>query len=436
MSDASDNYASEMERLRKIESSDQFEPFLRMLAVGLAGLLISIYTEWLIPLVWAIYYAVAILMHRRYIATRKAFVSRNEVFVSAALFANLQIAFVWLPVTLFISPSRELLLVGAVLIGTQLLFLVRRSDTLNIYNIIQIVGLICTSIIVFIGFLPDLETPIALTGAALALVGLNYYFWQSLRTARHMRIDQELSAQQAHQAKKIAAIGQLAGGVAHDFNNNLTAIMGSLELLQMANDLPDHQEDIDNAMVAARQAANTVSQLMLFARVEKPSLVTVDLREILDDLDKLTKRLIPTSINCDISVHDSGMLVRVDRHQLLSGLINLVVNSIDAMPQGGLLMIEARSVCLNQHEALADGSKLPPGRYAKIAVSDTGHGIPAKILPEVINPFFTTKPVGKGTGLGLSMVAGMIREVRGGLSIQSESGRTSVALFLPFADSD
>ena len=425
------DYAPEVERLRKLEFGDRFEPFTRLAAVSLAGGLIHLYTGWSSALVWSLCYIVALGLHLLYLVTRRAAVRRREVVVAALLFAVLQASYAWLPVVLFIQRDPVLVLVGGALIVTQLLFILRRSDTLPIYNAVNILGLMCLTVAVYIGYLPTLQTGIAQVGSALALLGVNYYFWDGLRTTRRMQINQDVAARQALQAQKMAAIGKLAGGVAHDFNNNLTAIIGSLEILQLTSDVPEHKQDIDNALIAAQQAAMTVRQLMLFARVEKPRLVEIALTDIVAELDALTRRLIPTSVNCDMSRVDAGLVVRADRHQLLTGLINLVVNSVDAMPQGGILRLEARPIKLTEPEPMADGSLLAPGDFAWMTITDSGHGIPPDLLVKVIDPFFTTKPVGKGTGLGLSMVTGIMREFGGGLSIRSEPGRTAIDLFLP-----
>ena len=431
MADPQENYALEIERLRKVELGNPAEIYIRLVAVGLAGVLIWLHTGWISSLFWAAYYLVALMTHSVFIATRGPQVSRKEILVAAMFFANQQVSYTWLPVVLFTSDQRDLILVGGVLIAIQLLFIVRRSDTLNIYNIMQMIGLFCMGVVVYIGFLPDLETPLALAGAALVLVGLNFFFWQNLRLARRIRIEQDAAATAAHQAQKLAAIGQLAGGVAHDFNNNLTAIIGSLEILQMINRREETAQDVENALVAARQAAKTVKQLLLFARAQSPSLETVELDDFFRELRGLIQRLIPTSVQFRILHVEPDLFIRADRNQLLTGMINLVVNGVDAMPQGGVLELEARRVQIPRADSMLDGSVLVPGTYARIALLDTGHGIPPHILNRVIEPFFTTKPVGKGTGLGLSMVAGMVREFGGGLSIQSEPGRTLIILFIP-----
>lgn len=425
------NYASDIESLRELEFGDRFEPFTRLVGVAVAGIFIFLYTDWNFALVWPIYFIVAFGVHITFLSTRKTHVSKAEIGIAALLFTNLQISYSWLPTLLFSSSDRALMLVGAVLIGAQLLFLVRRSDTIWLYTVAQAVVVLGMSIATYIAFIPYFNTVLAFVGAGLSMAALNYYFLQSIRVARRLRISRETAARQAHQAQKMAAIGQLAGGVAHDFNNNLTAIIGSLELIQLTNDPQEHKTDVDNALVAARQAATTVKQLMIFARMKKADITVIRLQEAFAELGVLTKRLIPVSVTFDASTADPDLTIRADRNQLLTGLINLVVNSVDAMPQGGFLELFSKRSLVSKPLPLADGSHLTPGEYVLITVADTGEGIPAHIMPKVIDPFFTTKPVGKGTGLGLSMVAGMLQEFDGGLSIQSDQSGTRVSLYLP-----
>lgn len=434
MSKTGQNHLHEIDRLRKVELGDRSEIYIRILAALAAGFMISVYTESFVPLLWSVCYVFALALHLVFIATRSSFVSTGEIFIAASLFANQQISFAWFPVVLFTGEQRELVLVGGILIAIQLLFIVRRSDTLSIYNVVQSMGLICMSGIVYVRFLPALESELALFGSALALVGLNYFFWQNLRIARRIRLDFEAATLAAHQAQKMVAIGRLAGGVAHDFNNNLTAIIGSLEILRLINESKDAEQDIDNALVAAQQAAKTVKQLLLFARMEKPRLNAVNLAELLGELIVLTRRLIPASTKVTILEIESDLAVCADAHQLLGGLVNLVLNGVDAMPNGGRLDLSATRLVLVKREPMLDGSFLPPGSYARILVRDSGHGIPTDIIHRVLEPFFTTKPVGRGTGLGLSMVHGMIKELGGGLAIMSQPGDTSICLFIPIRE--
>ncbi len=425
------NYASDMEKLREVEFSERFEPYPRILAVALAGVLLYLYSGTVLALVWALYSLVAFGAYALFLSSRKAHVPRSDVIVAAVLLTNMQAAFSWFPILLCLNENRVLMLIGGTLICSQLLFLVRRSDTLGIFNISHFVVVFGMSVLIYIGFTPYFDTPLVAVGAALALGGLNYYFVQTIRMSRQIRQSRESAAHHAHQAQKMAAIGQLAGGVAHDFNNNLTAIIGSLELLQISDDPRDQRVDMENALTAARQAATTVKHLMIFARMERPVIIEAVVQDVFAELETLTQRLIPTSVSFETSTSDPLVTINIDRPQFLAGLINLVVNSVDAMPQGGLLTFRAIQIQITGQQPLANGSLLSQGDYVQITVSDSGTGIPAAVLSKVIDPFFTTKPVGKGTGLGLSMVAGMMDEFGGGLSIQSDETGTRIRLFLP-----
>lgn len=429
------NYAEEITRLRQMEVGERVEPAGRLVAVGVSGLLLYLYTGWIAAPLWVLYFFAAFAAHAVFLATRTSFVSLNEAIVAALLFTHFQLAYAWLPALMFADQDRTLMLVGAALVGAQLLFMIRRGDTFMPYNVAQLFVVSCTGALVYISFIPNFETPLAFFGAALAVAGVIFYFSQSMRVTRRMRLSREAAADQAHQAQKMAAIGQLAGGVAHDFNNSLTAIIGSLELAQLTEDPKDQKADLQNALVAARQAASTVKQLMIFARMEKPSISEIELEELFSEFNILTRRLIPESIAIQTDIRDPGVSIRADRTQLLSGLVNLVANSVDAMPNGGCLRVFSCFEDLDERKVMADGSVLGTGQYARISVSDTGLGIPKEALPRVLDPFFTTKPAGKGTGLGLSMVAGMLQEFRGGLSIQSDPNGTRVDLLLPVASS-
>lgn len=428
------NYAAEFERLQELELGEPLEPYTRLIAISIAGVLIFIYTGWGFALAWPTYFLIAFGAHYVFVGTRKSFASRTEVIISALLFLNVQVAYSWLPTYMVSSDNNAIMLIGHILIAAQLLFLVRRSDTLRIYNVVQVLVVAAMGIAIYISFIPHFDSPLAFFGAAFALIALNFYFMQSLRISRRIRLSRESASRQAHQAQKMAAIGQLAGGVAHDFNNNLTAIIGSLELAQLSSNPQDHQSDLDNALTAARQAATTVKQLMIFARMEKPDISAIKLQDVLTELNSLTRRLIPVSVTFQMQNADPQEIVRADRGQLLAGLINLIVNAVDAMPQGGSLTLQANRIKISQYEPMIDGSLLTQGNYIKIIVTDTGHGIPPGIISNVIDPFFTTKPVGKGTGLGLSMVAGMLQEFGGGLTISSDADGTQITLFLPLIE--
>ncbi|WP_458789947.1 sensor histidine kinase [Yoonia sp. MH D7] len=427
----SPNYAADIAKLLEIEFGERFEPYPRLVAVTLAAVMIYAYNGSSLALIWALYFFVAFAGYAFFLTSRKAHVPSADVLFAAVILTNMQAAYVWFLTLLLVNEDRVLVLIGGILICTQLIFMVRRCDTLGVFNNTYSLIVLGTSFAVYVGYIPYFETPLAAVGAALALFVLNYYFVQTLRISRRIRQSRETAANNAHQAQKMAAIGQLAGGVAHDFNNNLTAIIGSLELLQISDNPRDQHLDLENALSAARQAARTVKHLMIFARMEKPVMTQAAVHDVFTELESLTHRLVPTSVSFEIAATDPALVTNIDRPQFLAGLINLVVNGVDAMPQGGRLTLAATQVEITDPLPLANGSLLAKDVYVQITVCDTGTGIPPDILSKVIDPFFTTKPVGKGTGLGLSMVAGMMDEFGGGLSIQSDRTGTLIRLFLP-----
>jgi len=425
------NYADEIKQMRDFETGDFFEPYIRLFANSLAGVLIFIYTGWPTALLWAVAFLTSFVVYFYFVSSRKSFASYTEACVAAGLLALTHVVFAWLPIVMIIGESRVLIFVGGMMLAAQMLYLGQRDDTLRIFNVFIIALVVGIAVLLFIGHLPHFDTPLAVWGAALSAAGMLFYFARTMHVTRQIRQSRESAAMQAHQSQKMAAVGQLAGGVAHDFNNNLTAIIGSLELIQITDDPVEREADVQNALVAARQAATTVRHLMIFARAEKPVIAEIYLSDVCAELRVLTKRLIPTSVTCDISEPAKDIKINADRSQLVAALINLIVNSVDAMPLGGHIAVRAGHVVIMRKVQLADGSDLGLGDHVKITITDTGQGIPEDVLPKVIDPFFTTKPVGKGTGLGLSMVAGMLKELNGGLAISSSEAGTEVNLYLP-----
>ncbi len=234
------------------------------------------------------------------------------------------------------------------------------------------------------------------------------------------------------QAQKMQAIGQLAGGVAHDFNNVLTAIIGYSDLL-LANHRPTDPsfQDIMQIRQNANRAAGLVRQLLAFSRRQTLQPVDLQLGDVVADLQNLMRRLVGEKIEIDV-VHGRDLwLVRADMNQLEQVLVNLVVNARDAMPEGGRITVRTRNVA--EPEVAAFNEKtLTRADYVLIEIEDSGSGIPADVLPKIFEPFFTTKEVGKGTGLGLSMVYGIIKQTGGFVFCDSAVGRgTLFRIFLP-----
>ncbi len=224
------------------------------------------------------------------------------------------------------------------------------------------------------------------------------------------------------QSQKMQAIGQLAGGVAHDFNNVLTAIIGYSDLL-LANHRPTDPsfQDIMQIKHNANRAAGLVRQLLAFSRRQTLMPQTLQLNDVLSELQMLLRRLVGETIQLDV-VHSRDLwLVRADLNQFEQVVMNLVVNARDAMPDGGKITLRTRNLpaaeCASLKEAVV------PADYVLVEVEDNGHGIPAEVQSKIFEPFFTTKEVGKGTGLGLSMVYGIVKQTGGTVFVESEPGR-------------
>jgi PAS domain S-box-containing protein len=237
---------------------------------------------------------------------------------------------------------------------------------------------------------------------------------------------------QLRQAQKLEAVGQLAGGVAHDFNNILAVIMMRAELASGTAGLPNAvQEAFRGIIAAADRAANLTRQLLLFSRRQVMQARRLDLNEVVTNLAKMLGRIIGEDVRLQLNLDPAPTFTHADAGMLDQVLMNLAVNARDAMPKGGRLNIETSSVVLDLDQA----SQIPeavPGRFVCLRVSDTGCGIPPEVLPHVFEPFFTTKETGKGTGLGLATVFGIVKLHRGWLQVDSKVGHgTTFSIFLP-----
>lgn len=238
--------------------------------------------------------------------------------------------------------------------------------------------------------------------------------------------------QQLRQSQKMEAIGQLAGGVAHDFNNLLTAINGysSLALQRAAPDerLHSYLEEIKKA---GERAANLTRQLLAFGRKQMLKPVPLNLNDVVSEMSKMLRRLIGEDICFDAICDPELKLIRADPGQIEQVLVNLIVNSRDAMPQGGTLTIETANFAID-HEFASRHLGLSSGNYVVLTVSDNGCGMDEKTKARIFEPFFTTKEKGRGTGLGLSTVYGIVTQSGGNIWVYSEPGEGTVfKVFLP-----
>jgi signal transduction histidine kinase len=247
--------------------------------------------------------------------------------------------------------------------------------------------------------------------------------------------DKNAADQQLRQAQKMEAIGQLTGGIAHDLNNLLTVITGTIEILAEAvADRPELVAITKMIDDAAARGADLTQRLLAFARKQPLRPVEVDVNSLVIETTNLLNATLGEQIEVHLVLAGDASRALIDPSQLTNAILNLALNARDAMPGGGKLTIETCNVVLDEAYASAN-SEVTPGNYVLVAVADSGHGIPADIIDSVFEPFFTTKDIDKGSGLGLSMVYGFVKQSNGHIKIYSEEGvGTTVRIYLPQAE--
>ncbi len=243
------------------------------------------------------------------------------------------------------------------------------------------------------------------------------------------RLDME---ERLRQSQKLEAVGQLTGGVAHDFSNLLTIIMGNTEMLQDSLDEASPlRRFADASAVAADRAAELTSRLLAFSRKQMLRPEVLDVNALIIDFEDMLSRTLGENIDFKIDLANDIWRSEIDLAQAEAAILNLAINARDAMQGGGSLTIETANVVLDDAYVSSEPD-LAAGEYVVIAVSDTGHGIPKDQITQVFQPFFTTKAVGQGTGLGLSMVHGFVKQTGGHIRIYSELNEgTTVKLYFP-----
>jgi nitrogen-specific signal transduction histidine kinase/CheY-like chemotaxis protein len=237
-----------------------------------------------------------------------------------------------------------------------------------------------------------------------------------------------------HRVQKLEAIGLLTGGIVHDFNNLLTSLLGNLELLRARLGVGDPASVrlLSAAVNAAEHGARLTTQLLAFSRQPPTGPEAVDLNRLISGMDALLRSAVGAANRIETDLADPLSLVLVDPSQIELVVLNLAINARDAMPSGATITIRTANVELAATAGWPEAP--PPGDYVMCSVTDTGKGIPKEVLDRVFDPFFTTKEAGKGSGLGLSQLLGVVKQLGGGVRIETRpGGGTTVSVYLPRA---
>jgi PAS domain S-box-containing protein len=294
------------------------------------------------------------------------------------------------------------------------------------------------------------EEPAAITQASEGSTGEHYLLTKDGRTLRlevrtaalseglfvHTARDlteRRRVEEQMHRAERMEVVGRLAGGLAHDFNNVLTAITGYTELL--AADLPDDpeaQETLGEILQAANRAGRLTKELLAFSRRQIVQPRILDLNVVIEGVEKMLRRLVRGNVEFETEMASDLGTVRADKGQIEQVLVNLVVNASDAMPTGGRLLVFSGAVALDENDIRSLPFEMKPGDYVTVSVQDTGIGMDEQTMGRIFDPFYTTKELGKGTGLGLSTVYGIVKQTGGYIHTESAVGTgTRFTIFLP-----
>jgi PAS domain S-box-containing protein len=278
-----------------------------------------------------------------------------------------------------------------------------------------------------VGWQMEKVTPIIYEGERAVLGNIMDITEQKMLEEERHRLESQL-----RQAQKMEAIGTLAGGIAHDFNNVLGAIIGYAELIGIVADPDKRQYYLDQILNSCGRAKDMVTQILAFSRQKEQERKTVSFTAIVEEGIKLLRSFLPSTIQINQKVTMKSLNILADSTQIHQVLMNLCTNAAHAMRErGGILDIRLSHEKIDTTRILYHG-QLSAGSYARLTVSDNGHGIETSIMERIFDPFFTTKGPGEGTGLGLSMVYGIIRDHFGAIDVQSEPGKgTTFSIYLP-----
>ena len=421
----------ELSRLYQIEYGEKSELTIRMVGTAIGSVAIWIYTGWVAVWFWVTLYFALEAAYFVFLRARIEGAQKSDVRIAQTLFVLALTSYMWIPVRMMASSDDALSVSGFCILGGVLVFLVRRSESSLIMTLLE-VGVTAGAITIGVVFVMIRQTSLfAAVGLFFALTMLVFYMVQSAYLIRKQSLRADEMAERTLQAQKMEAIGRLAGGVAHDFNNILTSVIGNLDLIEEVDDPDLKREFLGNARKSALHGAEVVAQLLVYARKSDMSAQFVPADHLMANVKTLSRTLVPPRVAIDLEPLGQDRGVRVDQALFVAAMLNLIKNGTDAIEDEGKIRLYALGMPLEKELDCEGGGTIVPGDYIAFGCSDTGTGIPESILNRVTDPFFTTKTVGKGSGMGLSMVVGFAQRSGGGLVIETGNAGTTVEILLP-----
>ena len=395
---------------------------------------IAIWLDLTSALYWLAIYALSEAANISFLATRRKPGTVLDTRIATALNFIATLWFATLPVYLWSLHVIVMQFAALSLVVGMVLYSITRYSGLRRIAIWD--GILISALALYFGYDMALhaETTVVRGLSLLVSVLMVLYFLISLRESVRMRSALKQAEQRNIQAQKMQAVGQLTGGISHDFNNLLTVIIGNLDLYSEVETRSEKNQLAEEARQAALRAAALTSQLLAFSRKAQLNPKPFDPERFLRSFVSLTGRVLPEAVSLQLELVSAPHRISADVNQLENALLNLVINARDAMAASGTIILRLDWVEAG-HERDFHGTALPVGLYCRISVEDSGPGIAPEHQMTVLDPFFTTKPVGKGSGLGLSMAKGFVEQSGGALELLSQPGSgTIIAFWLPVLD--
>lgn len=425
------NYNQELDALFVVDFGAPLETAFRVLGISIGSALVFGYVGWVAAPVWAFGFFLMLALYWMFLTHWRGRASRRIVRFAQVSFL-IQVAwFLWFPILMVISGDVALTAAGITIMLCIYFFFMRQFDYEFWLVIARIIMVGLSSAIAIGGIVLQLDDALAIAGLCFAWVVMATYYAQVMLIIRRDKQHVKLSSERAAQSQKMEALGQMAGGVAHDFNNILAAAMGHLELAQIDENEGSRNDSLKQANASLGRAAILIKDLLQFARpsLQRKSRFQIDV--LLTRIEALCRSALPSSTTIVILPSSMDLWVELEEDHFLAAAMNLVINANQAMDGSGRIELWGGLAKVTGNQRDLSGDLLEPGTYVAVTIRDNGPGVPSEIADRVATPFFTTKSEVNGTGLGLPMVAAFAQRIGGGLIMQSKPGDTRFILLIP-----